>query len=103
MRAPRMHPVRTGPPRSPRGAAMAGILPARRRRAFGPAAALALAGATMLVLFAAILLLLFAARPAHAGPLQLPAYSRTTLKNGLTVFVMPTRRLPLVDFRLMVR
>src|SRR5262245_47088617 len=38
-----------------------------------------------------------------AASLQLPAYTRTTLDNGLVVFIMPTHRLPLVDFRLVVR
>ena len=40
---------------------------------------------------------------ARATPLQLPATTRATLGNGLTVIVMPTHRLPLVDFRLVVR
>lgn len=40
---------------------------------------------------------------AAAAPLQLPPYTRTTLDNGLVVFIMPTHRLPLVDFRLLVR
>jgi len=43
------------------------------------------------------------AGPLAAAPLQLPACTRTTLKNGLVVYVMPTHRLPLVDFRLVVR
>ena len=43
------------------------------------------------------------AAPVAAAPLQLPATTRTTLGNGLTVFIMPTKRLPLVDFRLLVR
>jgi zinc protease len=42
-------------------------------------------------------------RPAGAVPVKLPAYERTVLKNGLIVFVMPTARLPLVDFRLVAR
>jgi len=46
---------------------------------------------------------LLAAGAAVAAPLKLPAYTRTTLDNGLVVYVMPTRRLPLVDFRLVVR
>jgi zinc protease len=46
---------------------------------------------------------LLAAAPAPAAPVQLPAYTRGVLKNGLVVYVMPTRRLPLVDFRLLVR
>jgi zinc protease len=41
--------------------------------------------------------------PAGAGTLTLPAVRKATLKNGLTVFVMPTRRLPLVDLRLVAR
>ena len=53
--------------------------------------------------FALVLLAMPAAVPAVAAPLQLPAYTRTTLGNGLVVYVMPTRRLPLVDFRLVVR
>lgn len=39
---------------------------------------------------------------AAGAPVKLPAYTRTKLANGLTVYVMPTRRLPLVDFRLVV-
>ena len=46
-------------------------------------------------------LALLAAAPAVAA--SLPAYTKTTLKNGLTVFIMPTQRLPLVDFRLVAR
>lgn len=49
------------------------------------------------------LLALLAAGPASAAPLQLPVYTRTTLSNGLVVYVMPTRRLPLVDFRMVIR
>ena len=44
-----------------------------------------------------------AAAPALGAPLHLPAYTRTTLKNGLVVYIMPTQRLPLVDFRMVVR
>ena len=51
-------------------------------------------------LFAAALL---APALAVAAPLQLPPYTRATLKNGLTVLVMPSRRLPLVEFRLVAR
>lgn len=40
---------------------------------------------------------------AQAGKLVLPPTTKVTLKNGLTVIVMPTRRLPLVDFRAVVR
>ena len=43
------------------------------------------------------------ATPVLAGETKLPPYEKTTLKNGLTVFIMPTDRLPLVDFRLVVR
>ena len=52
---------------------------------------------------AAAALGLLVAGGAIAAPLRLPAYTRTTLDNGLIVYVMPTRRLPLVDFRLVVR
>lgn len=38
-----------------------------------------------------------------SGRVQLPPITRTTLKNGLTVLVMPSRRLPLVDMRLVAR
>jgi zinc protease len=47
-------------------------------------------------------LALLVALPAAAST-KLPAYTKTTLKNGLTVFIMPTQRLPLVDFRLVAR
>ncbi len=47
-------------------------------------------------------LALLAALPAAAAT-RLPAYTKTTLKNGLTVIIMPTDRLPLVDFRLVAR
>jgi zinc protease len=43
------------------------------------------------------------AAPAVAGTLQLPPVRKVTLKNGLTVFVMPTHRVPMVDFRLVAR
>jgi zinc protease len=46
---------------------------------------------------------LLAAGSAAATPLKLPPSTRTTLKNGLVVYVMPTARLPLVDFRVLVR
>ena len=55
------------------------------------------------MLLAATLAGLLAAGVAAAAPLQLPPYTRTKLDNGLTVFIMPTRRLPLVDFRLVVQ
>ena len=47
--------------------------------------------------------LLAAADLAHAAPVQLPPVTRAKLKNGLTVLVLPTRRLPLVDLRLVAR
>ena len=40
---------------------------------------------------------------ARAGTLRLPPTRKATLANGLTVFVMPTHRVPLVDFRLVAR
>lgn len=40
---------------------------------------------------------------ASAAALTLPPVTRTTLKNGLTVIVMPTSRLPLVDLVLEVK
>ncbi|OGF25246.1 MAG: hypothetical protein A2V63_11155 [Candidatus Eisenbacteria bacterium RBG_19FT_COMBO_70_11] len=49
------------------------------------------------------LLAVLEAAPAGAAPVRLPPHTRTTLKNGLTVLVMPTQRLPLVDFRLVAR
>lgn len=56
------------------------------------------------VLLAALALAPVAApAPVDAVPFQLPPTTRVTLDNGLTVIVMPTRRLPLVDFRLLVR
>ena len=41
--------------------------------------------------------------PATGPRLVLPTATKATLKNGLSVIVMPTPRLPLVDFRLVVR
>jgi zinc protease len=43
--------------------------------------------------------------PARAAStaLQLPPVRKVTLHNGLTVLVMPTHRVPIVDFRLVVR
>ena len=52
---------------------------------------------------AAALLLSAQAPPILAGPLQLPPATRAKLENGLQVVVVPTARLPLVDFRLVVR
>ncbi len=63
-----------------------------RTRAAGGAAARATAIALLAI-----------AAPAAALPVRLPAYQKATLKNGLTVNVMPTARLPLVDFRLVAR
>jgi len=65
------------------------------RTALGPATRAAALGA----LLAATLLAL----PGVASAVALPPVTRTTLKNGLTVLVMPTSRLPLVDFVLQVR
>jgi len=52
-----------------------------------------------------LFLLLAGAAPiaARAAAFQLPPVTRVTLDNGLTVIVMPTRRLPLVDLRMVVR
>jgi zinc protease len=47
-----------------------------------------------------VLALTLAAAPAHAAP---AAPTRTKLANGLSVIVVPTSRLPLVDFRLVTR
>jgi zinc protease len=58
---------------------------------------------TLLRPAAAALLALALARTAAAAPVQLPPYTRTHLKNGLTVYVMPSHRLPLVELRLMAR
>jgi zinc protease len=41
-----------------------------------------------------------ASRPAGAVPVTLPAATHVTLKSGLRVIVLPTHRVPLVDFRL---
>ncbi|HYM80683.1 MAG TPA: pitrilysin family protein [Candidatus Limnocylindria bacterium] len=51
----------------------------------------------------AVFATLAVAGPVTAGTLQLPPTTRATLENGLTVIVMPTQRLPLVDFRLVAR
>ena len=70
---------------------MSAVLRSRRRPSWRLTPAAAIAAAWLL--------------PAAAGaaPLQLPPVTRVTLKNGLTVLVMPTHRLPLVDFRLVSR
>lgn len=57
-----------------------------------------LSGAALLALVVAL-----GAAAAVAAPVQLPPYTTTTLPNGLTVFVMPSHRLPLVDLRMVVR
>ncbi len=44
-----------------------------------------------------------AASSAAAAPLKLPPYRKTTLSNGLTVVILPTKRLPLVDLALVAR
>ena len=64
------------------------------------AAAGLLLGATLL---AAADPALVARGGAHAGTLRLPPVRKVTLPNGLTVFVMPSHRVPLVDFRLVAR
>ncbi|MEO5618387.1 MAG: pitrilysin family protein [Candidatus Eisenbacteria bacterium] len=64
------------------------------------AAAIALAPAAAL---AAALGGVLSASPAFCAGVTLPPITRTTLKNGLTVIVLPTHRLPLVDFLLQVR
>ncbi|MBI1799531.1 MAG: insulinase family protein, partial [Candidatus Eisenbacteria bacterium] len=51
---------------------------------------------------AALSLALIAA-PAFAAPVNLPPVTKVKLKNGLTVLVMSTHRLPLVDLRLVLR
>ena len=78
------------------------ITPGRggRRLANRSGAAGRATAATIAALLATIAL---APRPAAAVPVRLPAYEKTTLKNGLTVFIMPSARLPLVDFRLVAR
>ncbi len=43
------------------------------------------------------------AAAASATPLRLPPVTRTQLKNGLAVLVVPKRELPLVDLRMVVR
>src|SRR6185436_20856054 len=52
------------------------------------------------VLLLALALFACAPRLAQTSELKLPPVTRTRLPNGLTVIVMPTRRLPLVDLRL---
>src|SRR5262249_55231288 len=91
----------------PRGGGVVRCAPAHRR---GARAGKASGGGEMsaprasrrgFVLGAAALLL--AADLALAAPVQLPPVTRAKLKNGLTVLVLPTRRLPLVDLRLVSR
>jgi len=69
-------------------------------RWFTPAGARRLAA---LALLAAPGLAALAAPEAGAAALRLPPVRKVTLPNGLTVFVMPTHRVPLVDFRLVAR
>ena len=52
---------------------------------------------------AGVTLALLLAGPAPAAPVQLPPVTKVKLKNGLTVIVLPTHRLPLVDLRLVTR
>jgi zinc protease len=59
--------------------------------------------AAALLVLTASLPFIPAAGTARAAGFQLPPVTRVTLDNGLTVLVMPTRRLPLVDLRLVVR
>ena len=40
--------------------------------------------------------------PAHAAPIPPPAVTRAKLKNGLTVLIVPSHRLPVVSMRLVV-
>ncbi len=61
----------------------------------------ALATRTALAALAACAVLAPAA--AGAAPVRLPAPTRVTLDDGLTVLVLPSRRLPLVDFLLEVK
>lgn len=51
----------------------------------------------------ALALTLSLAAAAPAAPVQLPPVTTATLSNGLTVSILPTHRLPLVDLRLVVR
>ena len=46
---------------------------------------------------------LMASPSAGATPVRLPPYTKTRLPNGLTVFVMPTRRLPLIELRMVAK
>jgi zinc protease len=50
-----------------------------------------------------IVLVAAAVGSADAKTTSLPPITKTTVGNGLTVYIMPTSRLPLVDFRLVVR
>src|SRR5262245_34063535 len=53
--------------------------------------------------FALALLTVASWQPAQAGSVQIPPATRAKLGNGLEVIVIPTARLPLVDFRLVAR
>jgi len=57
----------------------------------------------LLSIAGAVLFLALGVQPLVAAQVQLPQTTRATLDNGLTVIVMPMQRLPLVDFRLVVR
>jgi len=50
-----------------------------------------------------LVLSLVLAAPSLGGTLQIPPATRAKLGNGLQVIVVPTTRLPLVDFRLVAR
>ena len=71
--------------------------PAPRPRGLARAARRAVAAVALLAAVASC------PGPAAAVPVKLPPYQKATLKNGLIVFVMPSARLPLVDFRLVAR
>ena len=60
-------------------------------------------GARRAALALALAVPLLAAGAAFAAPVQLPPVTRIKLKNGLTVLVLPSHRLPLVDLRLVAR
>lgn len=61
-------------------------------------------GLARAALAAAVLLPAVIGVPAgRAAPVRLPAATRAKLSNGLSVVVLPTSRLPLVDFRLVAR
>jgi zinc protease len=57
---------------------------------------------SMFLVIAALLAILPALAAAAPGAVQLPPCKEYTLKNGLRVFVMPTREVPLVTLQLLV-